>query len=310
MVRGRFKRSTAGPQPIERALFRYQKSILRSEGSFSRHATVMNAANGRWPDRGGRARCSQSEREHEATDESYMDSARWSSIGGRRSGEDDEETATGDQNPIPSVRPATGSEESSLTRTVVAHMILTLDGVAKFDAVHAAIVGLIDEQVEGDFAAKIADEDAMILGRKTYEEWLHFWPDSEIEPFASHINGVPKYVVSRTLKSVTWPTKGKAHLVSGDLRDDVLALKDQPGRNIGVHGSPTLVGSLIRANVLDLLRLAVFPVVAGRGARLFEDGFPPERFHLVDSLTSKSGVAVLTYKPLGRLEHDDPKTVG
>ena len=190
-----------------------------------------------------------------------------------------------------------------MTRTVVAHLILTLDGVAKFEAVHAAIVEHIDEQVERDFASKIADEDAMILGRKTYEEWLHFWPESDIEPFASHINGVPKFVVSTTLKSVSWPTKGKAHLLSGDLRDGVLALKNQPGKNIGVHGSPTLVGSLIKANVLDFLRLAIFPVVAGRGARLFEDGFPPERFQLVDSLTSKSGVAVLTYKPLGRLEH-------
>lgn len=187
-------------------------------------------------------------------------------------------------------------------------MILTLDGVAKFDAVQAAIMELIDEQVEGDSASKIAEEDAMILGRKTYEEWLHFWPGSDIEPFASHINGVPKYVVSRTLKSVTWPTKGKAHLLSGDLRDDVLALKNQPGKNIGVHGSPTLVGSLIKANVLDLLRLAVFPIVAGKGARLFEGGFPPERFQLVDSLTSKNGVAVLMYKPLGRLENAEMRT--
>ncbi len=101
---------------------------------------------------------------------------------------------------------------------------------------------------------------------------------------------------------MTWPTKGKAHLISGDLREGVLALKDQPGGNIGVHGSPTLVSSLIKANVVDLLRLAVFPIVAGKGARLFEDGFPPERFQLVDSLVSKNGVAVLTYKPLGRIE--------
>lgn len=180
-------------------------------------------------------------------------------------------------------------------------MILTLDGVAKFDEVQGAIMELSDEQVEGDFASKIAREDAMLLGRKTYEEWLRFWPGSDIEPFASHINGVPKYVVSNSLKSVTWPTKGKAHLLSGDLREGVLALKNQPGRNIGVHGSPTLVSSLIKANVLDVLRLAIFPIVAGKGARLFEDGFPPERFQLVDSLMGKSGVAVLTYKPLGRL---------
>jgi dihydrofolate reductase len=192
-----------------------------------------------------------------------------------------------------------------LVRIVVSNMILTLDGVAKFEAVQPAIMELIDEQVEQAFSSKIADEDAMLLGRKTYEEWLEFWPTSDIEPFASHINGVPKYVVSRSLKSVTWPTKGKAHLLSGDLRADVLALKNQPGKNIGVHGSPTLVGSLIKANVLDLLRLAIFPVVAGKGTRLFEEGFPPERFQLVDWLTSKKGVAVLTYRPLGRLEQPE-----
>jgi dihydrofolate reductase len=115
--------------------------------------------------------------------------------------------------------------------------------------------------------------------------------------------------VSRTLKSVNWPTEGGAHLLSGDLRDDILALKNQPGRNLGVHGSPTLVGPLIKANVLDLLRLAVFPVVAGKGARLFGDGFPPERFQLVDSLMSKKGVAVLTYQPLGRLEQADVSAI-
>ncbi len=70
-------------------------------------------------------------------------------------------------------------------------MIFTLDGVARFEAVQAAIMEHIDEQVEVDSASKIAEEDAMILGRKTYEEWLHFWPDSDIEPFARHINGVP-----------------------------------------------------------------------------------------------------------------------
>ena len=152
-----------------------------------------------------------------------------------------------------------------MARTVVAHMILTLDGVVKFDAVHAAIMEHIDEQVDGDSASKIAEEDAMLLGRKTYEEWLHFWPDSDIEPFASHINGVPKYVVSRTLTSVTWPTKGKAHLLSGDLREGVLALKNQPGKNIGVHGSPTLVGSLIKANCTRPIATRSLPRRSGEG---------------------------------------------
>jgi len=80
-----------------------------------------------------------------------------------------------------------------------------------------------------------------------------------------------------------------------------LDLKNRPGKTIGVHGSPSLVGPLIKDHLLDTLRLAVFPVVAGSGARLFGEGFAPERLQVVDSLMSKNGVAVLTYKPLGRM---------
>jgi len=191
---------------------------------------------------------------------------------------------------------------TELSRSVVANLLVTLDGVVKFDgAVQKAILELGDEQVEAHFAREIAQEDAMLLGRRTYEEWLGFWPTSGIEPFASHINRVPKYVVSRTLKSVAWPTSGPAHLLGGDLRESILGLKNQSGKNIGVHGSPSLVGALIKARLLDSLRLAVFPVVAGGGGRLFDEGFAPERMQLVDSLVGKSGVAVLTYRPLGRM---------
>jgi dihydrofolate reductase len=188
-----------------------------------------------------------------------------------------------------------------MVRDVVAHLMVTLDGVAKFDAVHAAVVELRDEQIMRAFSSKTAEEDAMVLGRNTYQEWLDFWPTSNVEPFAGHINSVPKYVVSKSLKSVAWPTKGKAQLLSGDLREEVLALKNRPGKIIGVHGSPTLVGSLIRAGVLDRLILEIYPLIAGTGVRLFEQGFPSERFGLVESWMSKGGVAVNTYKPLGRL---------
>jgi dihydrofolate reductase len=187
-----------------------------------------------------------------------------------------------------------------MSRKIAANLMVTLDGVAQIDGVREAIIELSDEQVEGYFSRNIAKEDAMLLGRKTYEEWLNFWPTSDIQPFADHINTVPKYVVSRTLKSATWPNVGKAHLIGGDMREGVMALKNQPGGTIGVHGSPSLVGSLIKAHLLDTLRLAVFPIVAGSGARLFDEGFSPERMRLVDSLVSKRGVAVFTYEPLGR----------
>jgi dihydrofolate reductase len=77
----------------------------------------------------------------------------------------------------------------------------------------------------------------MLLGRTTYEEWSDYWPTSTNEPFASHINGVPKFVVSRSLDAVPWGDHGNATLVDGDLADAMTHLKEQPGGTIGVHGS-------------------------------------------------------------------------
>src|SRR5215211_4990679 len=127
-------------------------------------------------------------------------------------------------------------------RKVVSHTILTLDGAAVFDTVVETIVELrnTDEVLTG-FNSKVAEEDAMLLGRVTYQEWADYWPTSKTEPFASHINGVPKYVVSRSLDAVPWGTTDNATLLGGDLAEAVTELKGRPGRNVGVHGSPTLV---------------------------------------------------------------------
>ena len=87
-------------------------------------------------------------------------------------------------------------------RKVVAHLIATLDGVVKFDAVVDTIVKLRDRQdVLADFFPKVAEEDAMLLGRVTYQQWVEYWPNSTDEPFASHINNVTKYKSSRSLSS-------------------------------------------------------------------------------------------------------------
>jgi len=182
-------------------------------------------------------------------------------------------------------------------RKVVAHLIITLDGVVKFDAVVDTIMKLRDtEEVLGDFFPKVAKEDAMLLGRITYQEWADYWPTSTDEPFASHINSVPKHVVSQTLNAVPWGTRNNAVLVKGNLADAITALKRQPGKNIGVHGSPTLAESLLQAGLLDELRLEIYPVVAGIGARLFHDGRAIKHLQLADSKITKNGVAILTYK--------------
>jgi dihydrofolate reductase len=182
-------------------------------------------------------------------------------------------------------------------RTIISHTFVTLDGVAAPDAVIDTIAELRDtREVLDDFFGKVAQEDAMLLGRVTYQEWADHWPTSEMQPFADHINTVPKYVASRSLQSAPWGDHDSAMLLGSDLAGAVAELKRQPGGNIGVHGSPTLVESLLHADLLDEMRIEVYPVIAGTGTRLLNDGRPPKRLHLADSLITGNGVAVLTYR--------------
>jgi len=183
-------------------------------------------------------------------------------------------------------------------RKVIAHLFMSLDGVVKLDAVIDTIVKLRDtEEVLGDFFPKVAEEDAMLLGRVTYQEWADYWPNSTVEPFASHINNVPKYVFSKTLDRVAWGKRENVTLLKGNLAEAIVPLKQQPGKNIGIHGSPTLVEAMLQVDLLDELRLEIYPVIAGSGARLFKDGRALKRLQLVDSKTTSNGVAILTYQP-------------
>jgi dihydrofolate reductase len=134
----------------------------------------------------------------------------------------------------------------------------------------------------------------------TYQEWAPYWPNSSDEPYASHINNTPKHVVSRTLDSVEWGTYKDIALIKRNVAAEVVRLKQQPGENIGVAGSPTLVRSLLRDDLIDELTLMFHPVVAGRGKRLFEDWSDLKRLRLVNSQITGSGVAILTYQPTGK----------
>ena len=108
------------------------------------------------------------------------------------------------------------------------------------------------------------------------------------------MNSTPKYVVSRTLQSADWQN---STLIRGDVVEEISRLKQQPGRNIGMSGSATLVRSLLRENLLDELALLVPPVVVGGGSRLFEDWDRRLPLTLVDSKTLSNGVLVLTFEP-------------
>jgi len=186
-------------------------------------------------------------------------------------------------------------------REVVAHLIITLDGVVQLDAVHDTIVRMSEGKVEEDLAKQLTQEDAMLLGRKTYDAWSQFWPSSKIQPFADHINAVRKYVVTNSLTQVPWGTMGNATVVSGDFRKSILKLKSQRGKTIGVHASPSLIRSLIRNNLLDRLHLMLFPIVAGTGARLFEGEFASQNMEIVDLIRNQNGVVAITYRPAGPL---------
>jgi dihydrofolate reductase len=178
-------------------------------------------------------------------------------------------------------------------RKVVAGLFISLDGITEspdqwqFDH--------FDDDMMAIMGAHIAAEGTILLGRVTYEEWAPYWPNSTDEPYASHINNTPKVVISTTLDKVKWGDWNNVALLTSNLAEEIARLKQQTGKNIGVSGSPTLVRSLLEADLLDELILMIHPVIAGKGKRLFKVGGDLKRLKLVNSKTTRTGVVVLTY---------------
>ena len=137
-----------------------------------------------------------------------------------------------------------------------------------------------------------SDSKALLLGRVTYEGFAEAWPQREGE-FADKFNNMPKYVVSSTLRSPQWTNT--TVLSGADLTQEITALKQQLDGDIVVHGSARLVGSLIDADLLDELRLMVYPVVLGSGRRLLEGASDKTRLSLTESKIVGDGVAILVY---------------
>ena len=176
-------------------------------------------------------------------------------------------------------------------RTLYAGLFVSLDGVA--EAPNRFVGPYFDAAVGAEVGAGMARTDTVLLGRKLYLEWAAYWPGktTDDDPYAPFINGVRKVVLSTTLGSVDWE---HSELVRTDHEAAVRRLKAEDGGDIAVNGSITVAQTMLRAGLLDELRLLVFPVVVGSGRRLL-DGLDRIPLRLLESKALPTGVLSLTY---------------
>jgi len=176
-------------------------------------------------------------------------------------------------------------------RKVVGYLLTTLDGVVEA----GDWIEQFDEDMREFMVEVINGQDAVLLGRVTYQEWAAYWPTvTDEHAFARFINPVPKYVASTTLSTVEeWQP---ATLIKGDISQTIAQLKQQPGKSIGAHGSLTLVRSLLERDLLDELIVVVYPILLGGGRRLLSEGDSLKRLHLISSKSTRTGGLLLTYQ--------------
>ncbi len=180
-------------------------------------------------------------------------------------------------------------------RKIVAGTFLSLDGV--MEAPDQWHFQYFDEAMGEAVDSQMAESDAMLLGRVTYQEFASYWPGQPDDaPGADFMNPVQKYVVSTTLSNVDeW--QNSTLLDGNNFVAEIQRLKAMPGKDISVTGSAKLVQSLLRENLLDELRLLVHPIVVGKGKRLLDGDIGQVPLKLVDSQIFDTGVLYLTYVP-------------
>ena len=185
-------------------------------------------------------------------------------------------------------------EKGIQTRKIAAGLFMSLDGVVESPS-QWGFQYMNDEMNKG-IAAGIAQADAVLIGRRTYLEFAELWPNQGSEvPMADFLNHTRKYVVSTTLDTLAWQP---ATLIKGNLAEELMKLKQQPGGIIQIPGSPTLVRSLLRLGLLDILNLSICPVVVGSGMRLFDEITKQVPLKLVHATILSTGVLGATYQPV------------
>jgi dihydrofolate reductase len=175
-------------------------------------------------------------------------------------------------------------------RKIVAGIMTSLDGV--FESPEQWMGPYFAPELGQAVGSLMGAQDAMLLGRVTYETLAAHWPN-QTGDMADTMNSTPKYVVSGSLTSADW--QNSTLIPAATAFAEIAALKQQPGRNIGMTGSGTLTASLLREGLLDELHLFVFPLVVGSGQRLFGPAGGQLPLQLLGSATFGTGVVHLTY---------------
>ncbi|MEQ3553165.1 dihydrofolate reductase family protein [Pseudonocardia nematodicida] len=178
-------------------------------------------------------------------------------------------------------------------RTLAITQNITVDGAVEmlgdwFDPTDSA------DDLQAAMHRQDATCDAVLLGRRTFTDFRGYWPEQtdDTTGVTEFLNQVAKYVVSSTLTDPEWKN---STILSGDPVDDVAALKEQPGQDIVVTGSVSLCHTLIAAGLVDEFRLFGYPVVQGRGRRLFPDGWSADRLRLLEATSFSNGVTLTRY---------------
>ncbi|MFE0646970.1 dihydrofolate reductase family protein [Streptomyces sp. NPDC059534] len=174
---------------------------------------------------------------------------------------------------------------------VVVVMYMSLDGVVERPSWTGPFWN--DEHAKYQYGQLLSSR-ALLMGRVTYEEMAKAWPSrDETDGFTARMNSIPKYVATTTLDTAEW----NAVLLQGDLTEQVARLKAEPGEDLLVYGSATLVDHLVAHDLVDELKLFVHPVVVGAGRRLFSDGAVGRTWTLAGTAAFSSGAIVLDYRP-------------
>jgi dihydrofolate reductase len=199
-------------------------------------------------------------------------------------------------------------------RKIIAITHVTLDGIMQAPGgseedpqggfTYGGWIWHFGDEAVGEALDKImAGEFDLLLGRRTYEIFAAYWPYAGDNPIAKAFNKATKYVVTHSLDRFDWVN---TQPIGGDVVDEIRRLKASDGPELHIWGSSELLQTLIAADLVDEFRVWVYPVVLGKGQRLFENGVPPRGLTLVESRGTSKGVLLNTYRPAGPLPVGSP----